>query len=335
MTSNVSQLAIAYRPTKFEEVVGHQLSVRALEGMVQSENLPTGLLFSGASGTGKTTLARIVASALNADVIEVDAASNGGVAEMRNLIEILKYSGGGDYRVLILDEAQSLTRDAFNAILKTLEEPPKDVLFIFTTTDPKKIPITVRTRLVEFTFNKLSPSDLLVRMVQVVRAEGISITADLLKKIAQESDGSARKALTTLGLIASSGITTTEELQAVSSDEDMSVEVIQKMLDNDISGMYSVVHEWMTKTSIPSSMIDSVVSTLRDLMIIRTGSGSKLDIKNYEDKNSLSMRLIPEKIFVMLRILWDLKTQVKSRGDSLSDVELSLALMFEIVNRGK
>jgi DNA polymerase-3 subunit gamma/tau len=332
---NLNQLATLYRPTEFEDVAGHDLSVRALRGMVETKELPTGLLFSGASGTGKTTLARIVASKLDADVLEVDAASHGGVAEVRKLTESLRYTSGKEYKVLILDEAHSLTRDAFNALLKTLEEPPTNVLFILVTTDPHKLPKTVRTRLIDFSFRPLTPIEIAQRLVQVIKEESIPVSPDIIRYVATNSGGSMRKALTDIGLCATAGVTTVEEYLQLVGDGDLSIPILQRMEQQDLDGMYGVLDKAMTQVATPSAIVGQLITALRDLMVINAGDKSGIVRDERAAKTELARILIPERVFAMLRVLWDLKTQAYSRGDSKQDVELALALLYDVMNKGR
>lgn len=335
MTGHLNRLATEYRPQEFSEVVGHELSVRALEGMVSSGDLPTGLLFTGASGSGKTTLARIISQKLNADLVEVDAASHGGVADVRKLTDTLRFTSGGSYKVLIIDECHSLSRDAFNALLKTIEEPPPGVLFILVTTDPHKVPNTVRTRLVEFEFLPLTPKEILTRMLVVAQSEEITLSADLYRHIATHSEGSVRKALTSMGLSASAGISTLEDFLAVSGVSDHSVDLLQFMERQDLDGMYSLLDTVVTQVSHPQVVADQMVQTLRDLLIIR-GKGSVSYISDrLPEKEDLARILVAERVFAMLRIMWDLKTQVRTKSDPRVDLELVMVLLYEIVNKGR
>lgn len=332
---NLNQLATLFRPTEFEDVVGHDLSVRALQGMVDSKALPTGLAFVGASGTGKTTLARIVASKLDADVIEVDAASHGGVAEVRKLSESLRYTSGKDYKVLVLDEAHSLSRDAFNALLKIMEEPPEGVLFILITTEVHKLPKTVLGRLIEFNFSPLTPTEIATRLVKVIRDSGIQTTPDIVRYIATNSGGSVRRALTDIGLCASAGVTTVEEYLQLVGNGDMSVLILQKMEQQDLSGMFALVDEALTQVSAPSTITGQLITALRDLMVLRAGDKSGIVRDELLAKKELARILTPDRIFAMLRILWDLKTQSYSRGDSKQDLELAVALLYDVMNKGR
>jgi DNA polymerase-3 subunit gamma/tau len=298
--------------------------------MVETKDLPTGLLFSGASGTGKTTLARIVASKLDADVIEVDAASHGGVADVRKLNDSLRYSGGKEYRILIIDEAHSLTREAFNALLKSLEEPPEGVMYILITTNPNKLPDTVRTRLVEFSFRPLTPSDIVRRLVTVIKAEDLQISADLVKYFAMNSEGSLRKALTDLGQVASSGISSLEEFLSVTQEVDHSVDILQDIIDGEMNDMYMKFDASLETASSPQLVVDQIVHTLRDLMIIKAGGETSSITTQLPEKIELARRLHSELLFALIRVLWDLKTQIRSKGDSKIDAELALALMFDM-----
>lgn len=330
---NLNRLATAYRPNTFDEVVGHTLSMRALQGMVATKDLPPGLLFSGHSGSGKTTVARLVASALDADVIEVDAASHGGVADVRKLNESLRYSSGHEHKILVIDEAHSLTRDAFNALLKSLEEAADGVLYILVTTDPQKIPKTVRTRLVEFEFKPLTPVEIMTRMVQVIKAEEVHPQPELIRHIATHSDGSVRQALNSLGLVLSAGINTVDEFLELNSERDHSAVILQAMTNGDIEDVYQKIDHALLSVSNASVLVDQLVRSLRDILVIRGTKGDAGILVDAELKKELSRKILPERTFAMLRILWDLKTQVKSRGDRKQDVELACALLYDVVNR--
>lgn len=216
-------LARRWRPRKFDELVGQEHVVRALTNALNQQRLHHAYLLTGTRGVGKTTLARIVAKALNCeagvsatpcgkcgpcvdidagrfvDLLELDAASNTQVDNMRELLENALYAPtAGRYKVYIIDEVHMLSRSAFNAMLKTLEEPPQHVQFILATTDPQKIPITVLSRCLQFNL-KLVPRELISeRLRQIVEAEGIRHDAEALSFIARAAQGSVRDALSLL-----------------------------------------------------------------------------------------------------------------------------------------
>jgi len=216
-------LARKWRPRTFAELVGQEHVVRALENALQQQRLHHAYLFTGTRGVGKTTLARVIAKALNCetgvtpapcgrcsacveidsgrfvDLIELDAASNTQVDNMRELLENALYAPtAGRYKVYIIDEVHMLSRNAFNAMLKTLEEPPAHVKFILATTDPQKIPVTVLSRCLQFNLKQIPRQQIASRLQQVLEAEGIRHDAPALQLIARAAQGSLRDALSLL-----------------------------------------------------------------------------------------------------------------------------------------
>ncbi|GIW66349.1 MAG: hypothetical protein KatS3mg095_0247 [Candidatus Parcubacteria bacterium] len=213
-----------YRPKKFNEIYGQDLIIKILKSFLKNiDFLPQGYLFAGQRGTGKTSTARIFAKSLNClnleknsyepcdncqnciainenkflDIIELDAASNRGIDEIRNLKENIGFKPiQGKYKVFIIDEAHMLTKEAFNALLKVLEEPPKHVIFILATTEPEKIPITVLSRLQRFDFKRISIADIVKKLKKIAQQENVEITEGALYLIAEESEGALRDAET-------------------------------------------------------------------------------------------------------------------------------------------
>lgn len=190
-----------YRPRSFKNVIGQAGAVRSLEALIK-RGLPHALLFSGPSGDGKTTLARIVAQILECgepDLNEINAANTKGVDTIR---DIDRYSRmmpvSGPVRVYLIDEAHMLTKDAMNAILKVLEDPPKRAYFMLCTTDPQKLIKTIHTRCSEIKLSALSLTDLGLVCQRVIDKEGLSVSETVLKEIVEAADGSARKALVIL-----------------------------------------------------------------------------------------------------------------------------------------
>lgn len=211
-----------YRSQNFNEVAGQKHIVKTLENALINNSISHAYLFCGPRGTGKTTMARILAKALNCehgfgsvcnncencnlinsnshpDVIEIDAASNSRVEEMRNVIEKVKYAPiKGRYKVFIIDEVHMLSNSAFNALLKTLEEPPKDVCFILATTEPHKVLPTILSRCQRFDFTKISDSDMKELLNKILTSEGISCDEESINEIISLADGCARDALSIL-----------------------------------------------------------------------------------------------------------------------------------------
>ncbi len=216
-------LARKWRPKSFADVVGQSHIVRALENALSTGRVHHAFLFAGTRGVGKTTLARILAKALNCedgvsaepcghcsacvavdegrflDLIEVDAASRTGVDDMRELLENVQYTpSSGRFKVYLVDEVHMLSRQSFNALLKTLEEPPPHVKFLFATTDPQKLPVTVLSRCLQFNLKRLSTQQIVDRMMQICTAEDLAADPSALKRIARAASGSMRDALSLL-----------------------------------------------------------------------------------------------------------------------------------------
>lgn len=199
-------LALKYRPHTFDEVVGQEETVRLVKGALDKGSLGHALIFAGTRGCGKTTTARIVAQHLNPKlseaelamvVQEVDAASNTGVDNVRELIDNIRYSTRG-HKVIILDEAHMLSKNAFNALLKTLEEPPPGVTFILSTTEPHKLLPTVRSRCQLYEFKDVDVDTLVQHYRWVAEQEELSITDGVLHDVAIRAEGSVRDGLTVL-----------------------------------------------------------------------------------------------------------------------------------------
>ena len=213
-------LARRFRPQTFDDVEGQKHVVTALRNAIKLGRVPHAILLAGPRGVAKTTLARILARALNCDegptekpcgrcspcleiaagtsldVQEIDAASNTGVDNVREIRESVRYAAApGKHRIFIIDEVHMLSTAAFNALLKTLEEPPARSLFIFATTDPQKIPQTVLSRVQRFDLRRLSNAELLALLKKICAADAIEAPEPVLRAIAREADGSGRDAL--------------------------------------------------------------------------------------------------------------------------------------------
>ncbi len=200
-------LSLKWRPSSFSEVVGQDHISNALSNAIKLDRIAHAFTFSGPRGVGKTSTARILAKELNKvnninesiDIIEMDAASNRGIDEIRNLRESVNYApANGKYKIYIIDEAHMLTKEAFNALLKTLEEPPSHVIFIFATTELYKMPETILSRTQRYDFNRLSLSCIKDHLRFVLKSEKIKFDDESIAKISEKSDGSMRDALSVL-----------------------------------------------------------------------------------------------------------------------------------------
>ena len=224
MIKNSKILALKYRPKTFDDLIGQDVIVETIRNSIRTNKIPNAYLFTGIRGTGKTTTARIVAKSLNClngaqnlckddfcencnsiansshiDVLEMDAASKTGVDDVRDLIEFSKYGPtSSKFKIFIIDEVHMLSKQAFNALLKTLEEPPEYLKFIFATTEIKKIPITVISRCQRFDLSRIKSSELFEFIKKIKDKEKGKVSDDAIKLIVKISEGSVRDALSLL-----------------------------------------------------------------------------------------------------------------------------------------
>ncbi|MDH7571083.1 MAG: DNA polymerase III subunit gamma/tau, partial [Armatimonadota bacterium] len=228
--SNYVSLYRKYRPQRFGDLVGQEQITRILQNALESGRVAHAYLFCGPRGTGKTTTARLLAKALNCekgptrdpcnvcvpcqriaagsalDVIEIDAASNRGIDDIRELRDKVKYTPAeARYKVYVIDECHMLTTEAFNALLKTLEEPPPHVLFVLATTDPQKVPATILSRCQRLDFRRGAVNDLVARLAVVAKGEGLQVDEEALLLIARAGDGSWRDAISVLEQVVAFG----------------------------------------------------------------------------------------------------------------------------------
>jgi DNA polymerase-3 subunit gamma/tau len=272
-----------FRPRKFSELYGQEHVVRALRNAVINGREGQAYLFSGPRGTGKTTTARILAKVLNCenpiegepccvcdsckavevgtsyDVLELDAASNNGVQEIRDIIEAAALTSPGRHRVFILDEVHMLTRGAEAALLKTLEEPPAQVVFVLATTDPQKISETIRSRVQHLQFHLL-PVDELEKYVRfVIKEAELTVDDDAINMVLRQGAGSARDTLSALELVVSGG---GEPEEAIHTED-----IVRAIIERDHAAALSAVARAMQQGRDPHTFAEDVVRTMRDCFL--------------------------------------------------------------------
>ncbi len=273
-----------YRPTQFSDVVGQHAITNTLENAIENDHLAQALLFTGPRGVGKTTCARILAKKINQDgtqnpdedfafnIFELDAASNNSVDDIRNLIDQIRIPPQvGNYKVYIIDEVHMLSANAFNAFLKTLEEPPNHVIFILATTEKHKIIPTILSRCQIFDFRRITVNDIKNHLAKVARLEGVNAEDDALHIIAQKADGALRDALSIFDRVVSfSGKNLTREMVT----ENLNVldyiyyfKITDILLDNNIPDVLMLFNEILAKGFDGHHFIMGLATHFRDLLV--------------------------------------------------------------------
>jgi DNA polymerase-3 subunit gamma/tau len=286
-----------YRPQRFEDIVAQEHVSRTLQNAVRNSRIGSGYLFCGPRGTGKTTTARVLAKALNCekgptaipcgecsncreiaggtslDVLEIDAASNTGVDDVRALRENVRYlPTSGAKRIYIIDEVHRLSGAAFDALLKTLEEPPEHVVFMMATTEPLKVPETILSRTQRFDLKRVSANELAAHLKKVAEAEGLQIDELALNLLARKADGSVRDALSLLDQIAAFADETISEQLVIEAlglvDRRLLFEFVRAIAESDRKGALDICRRVIEAGTDPADFVEELLEHLRLLMLL-------------------------------------------------------------------
>ncbi|WP_078414538.1 DNA polymerase III subunit gamma/tau [Priestia abyssalis] len=292
-----------YRPQKFEDVVGQIHIIKTLQNALLQEKFSHAYLFSGPRGTGKTTAAKILSKAVNcekaptaepcnecpacrgitdgsiSDVIEIDAASNNGVDEIRDIRDKVKYAPSAvKYKVYIIDEVHMLSIGAFNALLKTLEEPPAHVIFILATTEPHKIPLTIISRCQRFDFKRISPDDMVIRMKNILSSQEVETEEDALYAVAKAAEGGMRDALSLLdqAISYSEEIVTLEDVLSITGavSQEFLFQAAKAIYDQEVVKALNAVDQLIRNGKEPLKFVEDLIFYYRDLLLYQSGGKS-------------------------------------------------------------
>lgn len=331
-----------YRPKTFDEMLGQNHITTTLKNQVEKGNIGHAYLFSGTRGTGKTSAAKIFSRAVNClnpnhgnpcnqcenckeileettmDVIEMDAASNRGIEDIRTLRDKVIYPPTKiKYKVYIVDEVHMLTKEAFNALLKTLEEPPKHLIFILATTEPEKLPQTILSRLQRFDFKRITTRDLIHNMKSITEELGIQVEDEVLSLIARNSDGAMRDALSLLDQCLSfSGERLTYE-DAIDilgiANRDLIFNIVDDIKDKSTEKALLTIDEIIQDGKDIQQLIKDIINHFRNLMIIKSSKNPTeiIEVDNIERYIQQSESLDIEYILKALNILTTAETQGK------------------------
>ena len=284
-----------YRPQTFNDIVGQNHIVSVLKNAIDRDQISHAYLFYGSRGTGKTSIAKIFANEVNGneiyqkenvDIIEIDAASNNGVDEVRDIKEAIKFlPTEGKYKVYIIDEVHMLTTAAFNALLKTLEEPPAHVIFILATTEIHKIPATILSRCQRFEFKNLSQEQLIDRLRYIAKEENLVIEDEAIEKIATLAKGGLRDAISILDQVSnySEQITLGHILEVTSSiSEDDILEFYKGLLQGDVTKSLLKYNEFVAQAKDTKLLLNDLINVTRDIVVYKNLKDTKHTVYNVD-----------------------------------------------------
>ncbi len=348
-------LARKYRPQTFEEVYSQEHITRILQNSIKRDRIAQAYLFTGTRGVGKTSLARIFAKSLNClkedkptvspcnvcdncvditngtspDVVEIDGASNTGVDDIRELQKELMYAPTNSrYKIFIIDEVHMLSKSAFNALLKTLEEPPPNVIFIFATTEPQKILPTIISRCQRFDFKRIPIPDIKKRLSEIAELEKIKIDDNALFVIARKADGSMRDALSLMDQVLafkSNDITLKDVLQIFSIVHfDVYRKILDDILNKNPKEIVNLIHDLVFSGTDINEFLNGFLSFLRDLLLVKIGIvPQEVMASDVKTIKKLASDMSENKILYLITLIIKTKTDIKTSDNPLLLLEMS------------
>lgn len=331
-----------YRPKNFGEVIGQENVVQTLRGAIESGGFGHAYIFAGNRGTGKTSIARIFARALNClslngsepcgecancraidegrflDLIEIDAASNRGIDDIRDLREKIRFSPSqGKYKIYIIDEVHMLTNEAFNALLKTLEEPPAHAMFIFATTELHKIPLTIISRCQRLDFGKIEKQKIIDGVKRIAEKESIKINDQAAKKIMIIAEGSLRDALSILDQLSSFvggeeiTVDLIENVFGYSKEEKL-IGFLKLVKESDKEGIVSFVNGTINDGKDIENFIKELLRFLRQVLVFKTDSSTSIDFINPKDAEDVCSSFSFDQVVMMIDLFSEILKESKN-----------------------
>src|SRR3990167_3399795 len=340
----MSEIALyrKYRPGNFNEVLGQEQVIQVLEGALKEGNVAHAYLFFGSRGTGKTSVARIFAKELgagDADIHEIDAATYTSVDNVRELREeVSNLPFASEKKVYIVDEVHMLSKAAFNAFLKTLEEPPAHIIFIFATTEPNKIPETIISRCQYFEFKRISINDVVEQLMLITKREGINVSRDILTLIAKSAEGSMRDALVAMDQILSFSGDTIKEEDVKTILGFVGREVLSSFMNSiikkDIQNILKLVKELTINGTDLRIFCKEFLEYIRNLMVIKvaTEPSSLIELSTAEIEHfkSEAEKISIEELQQMFNIILKTEADIRQASQPSLVIEMALIRMTQI-----